>query len=189
MHTRRTPALVVLAAVVPLALAACGSSGDAATTAAKAAIKADILKSEKSGADASSPLKLSDTQAGCFSGQLVDHLGVAQLKKDGVLTKDGKVAKALSAGSNLKLPPADAGTFVSALFDCTNGGGQVVTLFHDELAQQMTSLPTAAKSCINTKIDAALVRKILVATLSGQGQAAISAEITQITQACVTAPS
>ena len=188
MQTRRTSAAVLLAALVPLTLAACGS-GDSEATSAKAAIKADILKSEKSGADASSPLKLNDTQAGCFASQLVDHLGVAQLKKDGILTKDGKVAKALSTSGNLKLPQADAGTFVSGLFDCTNGGGQVVTLFHDELAKQMTSIPTAAKTCINTKIDAALVRKILVATLSGQGQAAITAEITQITQGCMTAPS
>ena len=81
LTTRGRCAALALAIV---ALTACGGS-DTEANAAKAAIKADILKSEKSGADASSPLKLSDSQAGCFAGQLVDHVGVAQLKKDGVL--------------------------------------------------------------------------------------------------------
>lgn len=186
-NLRRCLVFLALAIAAPLALSACGGGDTSATSQAKAAIKAEILKSERKGADATSPVMLSDSQAGCFAGDLVDHIGVAQLKKDGVIGKDGAVTRALSS-SGLKLPPADAGTFVSALFDCTNGGGQVVARARTELNAQMSGLPAAAKICINTKIDAALIRRILVATLSGQGQAAIRAQVTQITEGCVTSP-
>lgn len=184
MNTRRRLACLALATVAPVALSACGGSDNSEATRVKAALKASILKSERTGADANSPLKLNDSQAGCFAGDLVDHIGVSQLKKDGVVSKDDKVTKALST-SGLKLPVAEAGTFVSALFDCTNGGGQVVTLFRNELNSQMTTLPVAARNCINAKIDAAMIRKILVATLSGQGQDQIRAQVTQITEGCV----
>lgn len=183
LNPRRRLALPALAIAASLALAACGNGDASAATRIKAAIKAEILSSERTGASGT-PFKLTDGQAGCFAGDLVDHIGVAQLKKDGVISKDDKVTKAISS-SDLKLPAADAGTFVSALFDCTDGGGQVVTRIRAELNSQMSSLPAAATTCINTKIDAALIRKILIATLSGQGQDQIRAQVTQITEGCI----
>lgn len=184
VHTRRRRAAVALAALVTLTLTACGGGGDSGAASAKAAIKADILRSEKSGGDATSPLKLNDTQAGCFAGQLVDHLGVAALKKDGVLTADDKVTHALSS-AGLTLPAADANTLVSALFDCTNGGGPVIAVSRDALTSQMGRMPATAKTCVDDKIDAALVRKILVASMSGQDQAPLITEINQLHQACM----
>lgn len=184
LTTRRRLALFALAIAVPLALSACGRADTSTAARIKAAIKAEILTSEQTRTADDSPYQLNDPQADCFAGDLVDHIGAIQLKKDGVIGKGDRVTQAITS-SSLTLPPADAGTFVSALFDCTDGGGQVVTRLRTELTSQMRSLPASAKTCINAKLDAGLIRKILVATLSGQGQDQIRAQVTQITEGCV----
>lgn len=181
MSTPTRLVAVALATAVPFALTACGSGGNPVADKAKAAIKADILKNQSANSVVGSK-GFSPSQAGCFSGKFVDGVGVDKLVKDGLITKTGAAKKSITA-SNLQLPKADATTFVTAMFDCTNGGATIMSTFKGKLDATLTAYPATQKTCVEDKVTTQVMKTIFIAGLSGDTTAA-NTTFTAIAKAC-----
>lgn len=176
MNTRSRIVAAALVATVPFALTACGNSE---ASQAKKAIKAEIVKSSQ---DSTSPLKFDDAQAGCFADKVVDDLGVSDLKKAGLLTTDGKNANNLK---DVKVSTAQATKIVDDMWGCTDNGKSIMALFTQEMAGSLSSLPAAAQTCIKDKIDEAMVKKVIVATLSEGDTSGVQSQIEQLAMGCM----
>lgn len=160
MNARSRIVAVALTATVPFALAACGNAD---ATHAKASIKANILTSMKS-ADGST--QLTDAQAGCFSGKVVDKVGLKQLQADKVIdSKNNVVPNALD---NTKLSQADATKFADAIITCTDNGAPFVAAIKKALDQGQSA---ATATCMGSKLTTDVMMKFMVAGFSGDGSA------------------
>lgn len=181
MRTPTRLVAVALATAVAFALAACGSASNPVADKAKAAIKADILKNQTGNSIVGSK-GFSATQAGCFSGKFVDGVGVNQLVKDGLITATGATKKSITS-SNLQLPKADATTFVTSIFDCTDGGAPIMSTFRSKLDTTLASYTATQRTCVENKVTIDVIKSIFVAGLSGDTGAASTA-FTTIAKGC-----
>lgn len=160
MNARNRTAAVVLAAIVPFALAACGNS-DAAH--AKASLKATLL----SNANASGSHNLSDAQATCLADGVVNTIGVKQLQTDKIL--DAKANAIEHSLNNNTLPKADATKFADTYLGCTDHGAAATAALKSALEVGATD---ATKTCIESKVTTSVVRDFMIAALSKGNSAA-----------------
>ena len=146
--------LVAAVCAALLLLSGCGGNDDDAT--AKKNIKASLLDQQSSLAGT----KVTDEQAGCMADGLVDDIGVDQLKKYGILTKDLKV--------NDKADPKDvssddADALANTIVDCVD--------FKKVFMEQMGSsanLTDAQKKCVEDAIDEDQIKSMLSDNFQGK---------------------
>ncbi|GAA1940985.1 hypothetical protein [Nocardioides marmoribigeumensis] len=143
--------VVVLVATSGL-LAGCGTNDD--ETAAKN-IKASILKEQVAGAD------LTGRQAGCLADNIVDKIGVDQLKKYGLLDKDLKVDDKLT---DVKLKKDDADAMAASFTGCVDAEG----LIEKQFSQAASGMSDKQQQCIKDVLTKDRVEKILSLTFQGK---------------------
>lgn len=175
MNARNRTAAVILAATVPFAPAACGNS-DAAH--AKASLKVTLLTN----ANASGSQNLTDTQATCLSDGLVDKIGVKQLQADKII--DAKANAIEHSLNNNTLPKADATKFADTYLDCTDHGAAATAAIKSALEASATD---ATKTCIDSKLTAAVVRDFMIAGFSGGNSASTAVLQTAVMTPCAPA--
>lgn len=159
MNARNRTAAIVLAAIVPFALAACGNSD---ATHAKASLKATLL----SNANASGSHNLSDAQATCLADGVVNTIGVKQLQADKIL--DAKANAIEHSLNNNTLPQADATKFADTYLGCTDHGAAATAALKSALEAGATD---TTKTCIESKVTAAVVRDFMIAGFTGGNSA------------------
>lgn len=129
-------------------LAGCGGNDE--ETAAKN-IKASIQKEDVAGAN------LTDKQAGCLSDNIVDEIGVDQLKKYGLLNDDLKVDDKLT---DVKLKKDDADAMAGAFTDCVDAE----KLIEDQFSQAASGMSKKQQDCIKDVLTKDKVEQILSLT-------------------------
>lgn len=175
-----------LASVATISLSACGSSSsaDPATTQAISSLKQHFLDEAKT--DSTNPIN-TDASAGCVADGVVKQVGIANLKKYGVLDASGNAASGKL--ENLNASKADATTIVNVIFSCV-GDAQVTKSVQDSLAKETGSMSPAAAACIKKALDIDTMKSVLIAGFEGQdtadGKAAMTAFTTKM-MACATA--
>lgn len=110
-------------------------------------------------------IALEQGEADCISGDMVDGIGVDKLKEYDFLNEDGTVNEDATAP---EMSDEDATTMVDAMFDCTD----VMDAMQNELADSMGEQPPAVKKCFDEALTEDRVRGLLVATFSGNQEAA-----------------
>lgn len=178
MKTSSRLIAVALAATVPFSLTACG--GNPQADHAKASIKAMLIKDQK--ASPTSP-QLTDDQNACIAGSMVDKVGLKQLAADGMLDKSNN---AVDHGlGNVKLSAGDATNVVNAMFDCTNGGGIILSSLKKSINTNAAAASPAALSCIDSKITESFTKDLMKAIFSRDSAQAQALQTTLGT--CLTA--
>jgi len=158
-----------------------GGGGGSGSDAVKALIKAEILKSQSG--SATNPFRMNDTQAGCTAKAVVDAVGVEKLHTYGFLTADNKLTGKKFTTSRFSV--ADATAVVNALFSCV-GDTSFTNLMTREISASLpANLPAAQRSCIESKLTVAAIKRVIIAELSGQTNAA--AQLTTAIEACMAA--
>ncbi|HSE08136.1 MAG TPA: hypothetical protein VLB29_05680 [Nocardioidaceae bacterium] len=166
---KRTVLPALLASV--LVLSGCGNSGD---DEAKTAIS-DYFSQQQGGQQGSS---LKEGQADCVAGQMVDDIGVDQLKEYKVLNDDGSFNEKIQG---FEMSQEDAEVMANAFLTCTD------TL--DQMRSQIESAPQAsspeAKKCFDELLNEENIRSMMVASFSGDQEKA--AEFQQELMGCAAA--
>lgn len=157
-----------------LSVSACGGNGD--DDKASTAISDSIMKSQKSGGDI---LAVKRDDADCIGKGLVNSIGVDQLKKYGVLTKDAKTAKSISA---VKMSKDDAKSATDTLFSCTD-----VMAMIDKTMEQQGAMNPAMKKCIDKVLTEDAVHSMFESMFVGKTDEASKALVGPLTK-CATAP-
>jgi hypothetical protein len=175
-----------LASVATISLSACGSSNsaDPATTQAISSLKQHFLDEAKS--DPTNPIN-TDANAGCVADGVVKQVGIANLKKYGVLDASGNAASGKL--ENMNASKADATTIVNIIFSCV-GNDQVTKSVQDSLAKDAGSMPAAAAACLKNALDIDTIKSVLIAGFEGQNSddgKALMATFTSKMMACATA--
>jgi hypothetical protein len=134
-------------------LMGCGGSDDEATAAKN--IKASILKEDVAGAN------LTDKQAGCLADDIVDEIGVDQLKKYGLLDDKLKVDEGLT---DVKLKKADADDMAGSFTDCVNAE----ELIEKQFSQAASGMTDKQQQCIKDVLTEDKVEQILSLTFQGK---------------------
>jgi hypothetical protein len=134
-------------------LTGCGGGNDDETAAKN--IKASILKEDVAGAD------LTDKQAGCLSDNIVDKIGVDQLKKYGLLNDKLKVDDKLT---DVKLKKKDADSMAKSFTTCVDAEG----LIEKQFSQAASSMNEKQQQCIKDVLTKDKVEEILSLTFQGK---------------------
>ena len=145
--------ILTLALASVLVASGCGASEESE---AKDAISTYLMDQQ----DTSQMLPLDQGEADCIAGDMVDGIGVDQLKEYGLLDEEGAVP------GNARVPDmseGDAKVMVSAIFDCTD----VMATMQEELASAMGGQTPKVQRCLEKALTEELVRGVLVATFSG----------------------
>jgi hypothetical protein len=140
-----------------LVLSGCGANDDEE---AKAAIS-EYLVSQGGG----QMMQLEEGEADCIAGDMVDGIGVDQLKEYGLLNDDGTVNE--EAQTN-EMSQEDSEVMVDSVFDCTD----VMGTMRDQLSGAMGEQSPEVKACLEEALTEDLVRESLIANFSGDAQAA-----------------
>ena len=151
MNLKHAATVAVLVATSSL-LAGCGSNDD--ETAAKN-IKASILKEDVAGAS------LTDKQAGCLADDIVDKIGVDQLKKYGLLNDKLAVDDQIT---DVKLKTKDADAMAASFTDCVNAE----ELIEKQFSQAASGMNTKQQQCIKDVLTKDKVEQILSLTFQGK---------------------
>lgn len=155
---KKALAAVVLAALT-LTTAGCGNKDDEK---AASAISGSIMKEQKSGG-AASTVQITQKQADCIGNGMVDKIGTDQLQKYGVMTKDLKVNKDVTA---VKMSHGDAVSATDTFFNCADVMGMMKKAMDG--AGQM---PTEVKACMDKALTESAVRQMFVGMFSGDKNA------------------
>ena len=151
-----------------LILSGCGSNDE---DQAKTEISKYLMEQQAS----AQMVTLKKGEADCIAGDMVDGIGVDQLKKYGFLNEDGTMDK------NAKVPEmnqGDATTMVDAMFGCTD----VMATMDKQLTTAMGAQPPKVRACVTDALDEKAVRSILQASFEGDREGAtkqISASLQQ----------
>jgi hypothetical protein len=133
-------------------LTGCGANDDETAT---KNIKASILKENVAGA------KLTDKQAGCLANDIVDKIGVDQLKKYGLLNDKLKVNSKLT---DVKLKKKDADSMAGAFTGCVDAEG----LIEKQFSQAASGMSDKQQQCIKDVLTKSKVEEILSLTFQGK---------------------
>jgi hypothetical protein len=169
-------ASLALAVLLALALTACGgSSGSSAQLSAsekKAATGiATYVTSQSNGL-------IAKKDASCFADKFVAKAGLPKLKKAKLLKADGTVN---SSGAKFDKPLAT--TYVDTYFDCLN----YADLEAGFLAKADPTLDKAKLAkCIGSKTNEADAKKLVVGSLIGKPDQALTAANTKVVSDCRT---
>jgi len=168
----KTLAAAVLT-VLALSVSACGSSNDNAQAAKS--ISDSIMKSQKSSQSTSQFFTMKRKDADCIGKGLVDKIGTDQLQKYGLLTKDNKTKKSVSA---VKMSSADAKKATTTLFGCTDVEGMMQSAMN-----KSGNIPKAMKPCITKTLNEKNLRGMFDAIFQGD-QAAAKQKLVQPMMKC-----
>ena len=157
----RKTGLALLTAAT-LLLASCGGGGGSASEAEQKAADS-ISKAMLNESGSSIDIKKKD--ADCFGQKMVEGVGLEQLKKYGILTKNLQVNK---NPGEVKLSTEDAEATTDALFACTD----VQALMDNELRSQLAGQPAAVKKCVDQVLTDQRLRGMFVSIFSGDQQGA-----------------
>jgi len=151
---------VVLSGVLTslLVLGACGASEDEE---AKESISKHLMKQD----DGEEIFKLDKDEADCISEEMVDGIGVDQLKEYGFLTEDGSVNQDMTT---TEMKKGDADTMADAMFDCAD----VMAAMKKELAASMEGQDPKVKECFDEALTEKAVRGMLVSSFAGEEEKA-----------------
>jgi hypothetical protein len=141
-----------------LVLSACAANEEEE---AKESISAYLMEQQNE----SQMISLNEEEADCISEDMVDGIGVDQLKEYGLLKEDGTVAKNAEAGP---MKEEDAEVMVDAMFECTD----VMATIKEELAASMGQQSDEVKQCFDDALTEEAVRGMLVATFTGDQERA-----------------
>ena len=148
--THAVSAAVLLAA--SSLLVGCGANDD--ETASKN-IKASILKEDVAGAN------LTEKQAGCLSDNIVEDIGVEQLKKYGLLDDELKVDEQLT---DMELKEGDADSMANAFTTCVDAE----ELIEKQFSQTASSMTDEQLQCIKDLLTEEKVEQVLSLTFQGK---------------------
>lgn len=169
----RTSLIGALCVVAALSLTACGSAptndsaSNSGTTTAIASFKAQLLEQST---QHTSPFTFDDSSAQCVARTVVDAVGLQQLQDYELLDANNTATdKTLD---EVTMSTADASAVVNGLVDCLG-----VKEFNAALKNAVTSSITgkgaaAQRACLTTKLTADALKPMLIASLSGDAQAA-----------------
>jgi len=141
-----------------LLLAGCAGGEDAET---KEEISSYLMDQEQG----TTMITLEQEEADCIAEGMVDGIGVDRLKEYDFLDEDGTVNE---DPTEPEMRDEDAETMVDAMFDCTD----VMDTMHNELAGSIGEQPPAVRKCFDEALTEQRVRGLLVATFSGDQDAA-----------------
>lgn len=160
----------ILSAVLAslLVLVACGNNED---TQAKNAISNYLMKQQAS----NQMISLKRSQADCISGGMVDGIGVDKLKKYHFLNEDGTVNE---KAQTPVMSTSDSRTMVDSMFRCTD----VMKTMQNQLTASMGNQPAPVKQCFEKALTRNAVHDMLVASLSGNRDAASRQLLTPLMQ-------
>lgn len=136
------------AAVVSLALTGCGGQEDEAKT----TMSESFQKEDLGG------IKVDEKQADCMAGDIVDGVGVDQLKEYDILDDEGKVNDDLE---NAELAAEDADTVSAALVDCIGAE----TIVDEQVVQDGMTDPQ--KDCVRETIDENRLKELISVGFQG----------------------
>jgi hypothetical protein len=142
-----------------LVLSGCGAGEE---DEAKTAISGYLMEQQ----DQAQMITLKKSEADCIAGDMVDGIGVDSLKEYGFLNEDGTVNK--DSAKTPEMSKEDSEVMVDAMFGCTD----VMDTMRDELAKAMGSATPEMQDCFEEALSEETVRKVLVATFSGDEQTA-----------------
>jgi len=139
-------------------LTSCGASEEET---AKAEISEYLVKEQGE----QEMFQLEKKEADCIAGDMVDGIGVDQLKEYKLLKDDGTV----NANADVEnLADEDAEVMADAMLQCAD----VMKEVKDGLAESMPQATPEVKKCFDEALTEDLVRKMLVATFTGKQDAA-----------------
>jgi hypothetical protein len=153
--------------VTAISLTACGSSGPSANDTATASLKAELLQQSASSA---SPFTFSDSQAQCAASRVVTSVGTSALQHYGLLNAENKATSKTLDSSTLST--GDATAVVNAIVDCL-GSANFSKALTDAVSKNIKGTKTAAqRACLEGKLTVAVLKPMLISTLSGDQSAA-----------------
>ncbi len=147
--------LVAVVCAALLTLTACGGGGD---DEAKDNIASSLKKADTGLAGNTS---LSDDQADCVAGGMVDGIGVDKLKDYGIL-KDDNTVDTDAQPDDLSADDADA--MAGTIVDCVDLG----ELLADQMGDQFDQLSEDQQKCVTDVFDDETFKGILSATFQGE---------------------
>lgn len=147
-------------------------SGGSGSDALKAEIKAKILQDQTG--SASDPFRMDAARAECTANGVVDALGVDKLRSYGLITSDNKLTTKKFNATHFST--ADATTLVDVLFQCVGGSTFASTIQHEIDASLPATMPSSVRTCIESKLNVATVKSVIIAELSGHNSAVAQME-------------
>lgn len=159
-------------AIAAVSLSACGTSAPSAADTATASFKAELLQQSIS---AASPFMFTPAQAQCAASRVVSAVGTPALQRYGLLDAQNKATtKTLDSTT---LTAQDATSVVNAIIDCL-GSANFTKALTTAIDKTIKGTQTAAqRACLESKLTAARLKPMLIATLSGnQGAAQVFAQ-------------
>ncbi|RYE80273.1 MAG: hypothetical protein EOO74_02400 [Myxococcales bacterium] len=102
-------------------------------------------------------------EADCIGKEMVDSIGIEDLQKSGLLTKDLTVDESIS---DIKMAKADAENAAKSITGCTD-----TEALYEELLTSSAQLKPAVKKCVTDFITKDVVQKVLAAEFAGDTSA------------------
>ncbi|MGN6131659.1 MAG: hypothetical protein ACTHOK_15060 [Nocardioidaceae bacterium] len=153
--TVRRPLAAALTVLALGSVAACGGNDDA--TAAKS-ISSSILADQKTGN--TQVLDVDRKGADCIGHGLVDKIGTDKLQKYGLLTKDLKMSKNVTA---VHMSAADANAAADTFFACAD----VMKMMHKVMSTN-TAVDPKIKACFDKALTKPTVHGMFVSMFRGK---------------------
>jgi len=151
---------VLVTAVLALGLTSCGGNDDEA---ASKALSDSIMKSQES-SNASQFFAMERKDADCIGDGMVDEIGTDQLQEYGMITKDNKANKDVTA---VKMSTGDAESATDVLFDCTDVPGMMQKAVGDS-----GQIPAEMQDCVNEALNEKNLRSMFTKVFSGKQEEA-----------------
>jgi hypothetical protein len=151
---------VLVTAVLALGLTSCGGNDDEA---ASKALSDSIMKSQDS-SNASQFFAMKRKDADCIGDGMVDEIGTDQLQEYGMITKDNKANKDVTA---VKMSTGDAESATDVLFDCTD----VPTMMQKAVGDS-GQIPAEMQDCVNKALNEENLRSMFTKVFSGKQEEA-----------------
>jgi hypothetical protein len=146
----------LVTAVLALGLTSCGSNDDAEAT---KALSDSIMKSQDS-SNASQFFDMKRKDADCIGEGMVDKIGTDQLREYGMLTKDNKAGKDVTA---VKMSGDDAKSATDVLFECTDVPGMM-----QKAVAGSGQVPKEMQACVNKALNEENLRSMFTKVFSGK---------------------
>jgi hypothetical protein len=147
-------------AVLALGLTSCGGNDD---DAASKALSDSIMKSQDS-SNASQFFAMKRKDADCIGDGMVDKIGTDQLQEYGMITKDNKANKDVTA---VKMSGDDAESATDVLFDCTD-----VPSMMQKAVGDSGQIPAEMQDCVNKALNEENLRSMFTKVFSGKQEEA-----------------
>lgn len=155
-------------ALLALLLGGCGGADEDAR--ASKAISDQIMAEQKSGGQTAQFFAMERKDADCIGDGMVDKIGTDQLRKYGVLTKQNKTNKDVTA---VKMSTGDAKAATDVLFGCTDVEGMMQKAMADS-----GQVPDEMKACVKKVLTEGNLRTMFRKVFEGNQQEAQQALVT-----------